>query len=97
MTESFSDEQGSTLMAQEKRQRLYDRGEYKLSDTEGFFCRECDWRGLTAPANHSGTIDERLKGDVPLVVCPECESGAYTKESDIDHLEAFEEEYIIDE
>ena len=97
MTNGFSDTNGPTRMAQTKRLELYDRGEYELSDTEGFFCRECDWRGLSAPANHSGTVEERVKGDIPLVVCPECESEAYTKESEVDHLEEFEEEYIIDE
>ena len=96
MTESFSGEQGSTILAQRKRRRLYDRGEYELSDTEGFFCRECDWRGLSAPANFDGNVSERVKGDKPLVLCPECESGAYTKDSDVDHLEQFKEDYIID-
>ena len=96
MTESFSDEQVSNLSLEEKRRRLYDKGEYTLSDTEGFFCEECDWRGLNAPVNYSGTVSERVKGDKPLVLCPECESGAYTKDSDVDYLEQFKEEYIID-
>lgn len=96
MTRDLSEEVESSISAEQKRQRMYDSGEYELSETEGFFCEECDWRGLSAPMNHSGTIKERLDGDLSLVLCPECDAGAFTKDSEVDHLEEFRQEYIID-
>jgi len=84
------------LAAQEYRQKLYDEGIYELSDTKGFFCEECEWRGLTAPSNTEEPVYKLVKKDKPICVCPECGAGAYTKESDTDHLEQFISEYEIE-
>ena len=83
------------LQAQKKRQQLYDEGRYELSENEGFFCDDCDWRGLHAPMSDYNAY-EVVNEDQPLCKCPECGGGAYTKESEVDHLKQFEEEYYVE-
>ena len=100
--ETMTDEDESVLDAdlanaielQQRRQELYDKGKYELSETEGFFCDDCEWRGLTAPTSNY-TVYEVATDERPLCKCPECGEGAYTKESEVDHLKEFERKYYV--
>lgn len=66
------------LIAQKRRRLAYEAGVYELAAEEGFYCTECDWRALSAPAN----LDGMVKDDEPMTVCPECGAAAETGDAD---------------
>lgn len=65
------------LIAQKRRIRAYEEGVYELDDDEGFYCEDCDWRGLFA------TFD--LESET-AVVCKECGGVARTFETPVDEF-----------
>lgn len=94
MGEKLSTEVVDRLEAQKKRQQLFDEGVYELSENEGFYCRDCDWRGLTAPMSEY-TMYEVSNDGKPFCKCPVCDGDAYVKDSEVDHLAKFKEEYYV--
>lgn len=44
-------------------------GEYTLPEDEGFYCDQCEWRGLSAPM--ADDADRNVEEGV-LCHCPEC-------------------------
>lgn len=79
------------IKADQKRREAFENGDYKLSEDEGFFCENCNWRGLTAPMSDYSP-EEIAYEDKPACKCPLCGGKALTKKSDTDYLEPFMEE-----
>ena len=77
-----------------KRREMFERGQYSLSNDEGFFCEECEWRGLYAPQSDN-SVYRVVNEDKSLVECPKCASDVYMKESEVDHLEKFKEDFYV--
>lgn len=80
-------EEQRTVIAVQRRQEAFENGEYELSDDEGLFCWDCDWRGLSAPMNVDN--DGNISDDEEICMCPECGSNVYMKGSVDEYLEPF--------
>lgn len=80
----LSEETRNRLIAQRRRQRVYEEGVYELSEDEGFTCVDCGWKGLFAPADHEDDF---------RTYCPECEGDAETHGTTDKYLEPFYPNY----
>lgn len=61
----------SFLKAQRRRIRAFEEGVYELGDKEGFNCKDCGWKGLTAPMIDVEEVDV---SEDEIVKCKECGS-----------------------